>query len=490
MTLGLYGTLNYRAGFTRNTQWAQMYANDPRVGWHMTQYEPGPGLENPPINPHSDILKAGGKKVILRTWFWNAIGAPRQYNWTDLYNDMMGSGTLFNGAVDEIIKQINIAGASNLYAATISEEEPGQGYGWNIGLFNPDHFITTFNALYDAVKEVFPTLRICAPLTIGTAPGFWPSPMTDTQIMSIKMDVLESHCYYSDLNWTQNVYNRIVSFGKEVFTIIWCSTPRGSDETNRTPDWTRDCYNLAKGAGISNIGFYAQSRYNSSFEWLYFNDYTEDPSLDAVHDPYGFKVVLEEILNSETPVLTGTISGNVINSSTGSPISGARVTDSVRTAYTDNAGNYALPNVPQGNYTIAVTASGYSGASRIVSVTAGSTTTADFALAPGAPGTGAIMGKVTNESDLPISGATVTDGVRSARTNSSGNYILSDVPEGTYTVTATATGYKGAAGSVTISSGETVTLNFSLLKESGIGNIALPLVLVGAVVVALARKGG
>jgi len=76
---------------------------------------------------------------------------------------------------------------------------------------------------------------------------------------------------------------------------------------------------------------------------------------------------------------------------------------------------------------------------------------------------GQISGTVTAaDSGKAISGATVTAGTTSVTTNSKGNYTISNLPEGTYTVTASANDYQDASQTVTVSAGKTSTANFSL----------------------------
>ena len=82
--------------------------------------------------------------------------------------------------------------------------------------------------------------------------------------------------------------------------------------------------------------------------------------------------------------------------------------------------------------------------------------------------TGQIAGTVTDgDSGEAIAGATVSDGTRSATTDSSGYYSITDVPEGSYTVTALADGYESASGSIVINPyiTSTSTVDFSLEKE-------------------------
>ena len=78
---------------------------------------------------------------------------------------------------------------------------------------------------------------------------------------------------------------------------------------------------------------------------------------------------------------------------------------------------------------------------------------------------GQVSGTVTNAANgTAIAGATVSDGTRSATTSSSGVYTLANVPAGNYTVTVNATGYVSASKAVTVISGATSTLNFTLTK--------------------------
>jgi len=86
---------------------------------------------------------------------------------------------------------------------------------------------------------------------------------------------------------------------------------------------------------------------------------------------------------------------------------------------------------------------------------------------PPPPTTGSIAGRVTDAVDgTVIAGAGVSDGVRSALTNSNGEYTIGYVPEGSYTVTVSASGYNGASQSVSVVSGQTAVASFVLTKST------------------------
>jgi len=173
---------------------------------------------------------------------------------------------------------------------------------------------------------------------------------------------------------------------------------------------------------------------------------------------------------SPAPPTTGSTTGTVTDAVTGAAIVGATVTDGTRSATSDANGGYTIANVPGGTYTVTATASGYDSASQSVQVTAGQTSTADFALSP-LPG--AIAGTVTDAATgATIAGATVTDGTRSATSDANGGYSIANVPAGTYTVTATASGYNSASQSVQVTAGQTSTANFVLSPPPAPGAIA------------------
>jgi thermitase len=85
------------------------------------------------------------------------------------------------------------------------------------------------------------------------------------------------------------------------------------------------------------------------------------------------------------------------------------------------------------------------------------------AVSGSAPLAGKIAGKVVGASDgSAIAGATVGDGTRSAITDASGNYAISDVLPGSYTLTASKSGYSTSSLSVGVVSGQTTVTDFTL----------------------------
>jgi thermitase len=176
-------------------------------------------------------------------------------------------------------------------------------------------------------------------------------------------------------------------------------------------------------------------------------------------------------VGDSAPALPGSISGQVTDAEDGSAISGAQVTDGTRTATTDAGGGYTMTDVPAGSYEVTASKEGYQSASLMVNVISGSTSTANLPLnqvvLPGS-----ITGSVTDAEDgSPIPGATVTDGTRTATTDTSGEYAIADVPEGTHQVTASKSGYESASSLATVVSGGNAVTDFSLDEVTVPGSI-------------------
>lgn len=90
--------------------------------------------------------------------------------------------------------------------------------------------------------------------------------------------------------------------------------------------------------------------------------------------------------------------------------------------------------------------------------------------------TGMISGVVRKQDNTPIPGATITVGTNVATTNSTGAYTLI-LPIGTYSVTASATGYSNSTvENVTVNEGQATTVNFVLTPGSSGEDNNLPVV--------------
>lgn len=179
--------------------------------------------------------------------------------------------------------------------------------------------------------------------------------------------------------------------------------------------------------------------------------------------------ILNKMSNAVTytpapPPTTGTISGVVKDVSTGAAIASATVTDGAAATSTSTTGTYSLTNVNPGTYTVHASASGYLSASQAASVSAGTTSTVNFALATA----GKIAGTVKNGSGAALANASVTiTGGRVATTvtvttNSYGKYNSGWIPVGSYTISVSKSGYATQSKSATVYTGKTATVNFTM----------------------------
>jgi len=172
-----------------------------------------------------------------------------------------------------------------------------------------------------------------------------------------------------------------------------------------------------------------------------------------------------QAVGDSPPVLPGSISGQVTDAEDGSAISGAQVTDGTRTTTTDATGEYTIADVPPGTYQVTAGKEGYQSSSMTVNVLSGSSAVANLSLTE-VTLPGSITGSVTDAEDgSPIAGATVCDGTRTVTTDTWGKYTIADVPPGTYQVTASKSGYESSWSTLTVVSGGTAVMDFSLDPE-------------------------
>ena len=156
----------------------------------------------------------------------------------------------------------------------------------------------------------------------------------------------------------------------------------------------------------------------------------------------------------------GTLTGTVTDSLTGNPIASATISYSGASTQTGISGSYTLSKAPLGTYQLTATAPGYSDQSQAVTVNPAATSTGAFNLAPLA---GSVSGVVTDAaSGAVLAGATVSYSGGQATTDDSGAYTFTGITEGTYDVSASASGYAAQTLSVTVGPGQAASQNFAL----------------------------
>lgn len=205
-----------------------------------------------------------------------------------------------------------------------------------------------------------------------------------------------------------------------------------------------------------------------------------DPSTVYIHDTWdyathsftwggyysGMELLSVSIVNLEPPE-TGLLNGTAQDEISGNPIVGATVTALGASRTTSGPGGAYSFSLPTGVYTITTSASGYmTSAIANVSVSEEITTTLDINLAQGTLEDGFVSGIVSdNDSSTPISGATILALGSGQTTSGAGGVYSLGLPNGVYTITATALGYTTiTVTDVTVTQGITTTQNFSLMQ--------------------------
>ncbi len=159
---------------------------------------------------------------------------------------------------------------------------------------------------------------------------------------------------------------------------------------------------------------------------------------------------------------TYSISGTVLVGSSG--LSSVVVSDGTRSATTNASGAYTITGVPNGNYTLSATRSGYSitpsNFSNPLTINGANSTNKNFAAAAA---NYSISGTVLIGS-AGLSNVVVSTGSKTATTNSSGAYTITGLTAGSYTLSAARTGYTISASfsnPVVITSANISGKNFS-----------------------------
>ncbi len=217
------------------------------------------------------------------------------------------------------------------------------------------------------------------------------------------------------------------------------------------------------GATVSGNGYSGTT--NSSgyktFSSLSFGSYTFTASKTGYDSGSGsVSISTSTTSNSVTIYLTpipttGSITVYVKDAKTGAPISGATVSGNGYSGTTNTSGYKTFSSMNFGSYTFTASKTGYDSGSGTVSISTSTTSNSVTIYLTPIPTTGTITVYVRDiETGAYISGAAIS-GDGSGTTNSSGYKMFSDMSFGTYSFSASKSGYYTNSGSVTISSSAT-----------------------------------
>ncbi len=164
----------------------------------------------------------------------------------------------------------------------------------------------------------------------------------------------------------------------------------------------------------------------------------------------------------------GTVAGTVVADATSLGISGASVTVGGITTTTAETGSFTIRNVPLGDQTYAIAATGFEPVQNgTVRVRANETSRIDARLSALPADAGTVHGVVTDAvSGEPVEAARVTIGTASTVTSAQGVYTLAEVASGDRTVTFTKAGYDDRQETVAVVTGGDHELNVTLAPKT------------------------
>jgi len=203
--------------------------------------------------------------------------------------------------------------------------------------------------------------------------------------------------------------------------------------------------------------------------------YTASASADGYTSATG-SATITSTDNSKTITLklykqTGDITITVKDSETRQPISGAYVSGAGKSGSTNSSGVVSFSGISFGTHTFTASADGYYSNTGKATISRTSYSTSITIYLDPIPKTGDITVKVVDsETDKAIYGANVFGANRNGTTNSSGYVYFYDVSFGSYTFTASASGYYSNSKTASISQNDptdSITIYLDPIPTSG-----------------------
>lgn len=208
-------------------------------------------------------------------------------------------------------------------------------------------------------------------------------------------------------------------------------------------------------------------------------DYTISGSLTGYLPASGLVTVNYGLTTIKDLVLTynlGSISGTV-KTSLGANLSGVKIETNPpsKEVYSTSTGEYILSDITAQTYTVSASKTGYITGTGNITVTPGTTTTHNFALAAVPPPGGTLSGYITSASGGGVAGAIVTTHPASSiiTTDGDGYFYFSGLSSGSYILYARKTGYIGNSKSVSVNQTAGTVTDLALTPGTPLVNIPL-----------------
>ncbi len=184
----------------------------------------------------------------------------------------------------------------------------------------------------------------------------------------------------------------------------------------------------------------------------------EPASADAVLEAAGEAAVAIELV----PVTYGTIVGTVVDSVSGAPLADATVRFAKLELRTDAAGSFRAERVPAGSVSVNAELFRYRDGQQSIELERGAEEVVRLALEPITTGT--VRGIVRNATNSePVSGATITIGNLSVRSDAEGRFEIEQVPAGDGSVRASLALYEPGDATVTVEAAGVVDAEIRLV---------------------------
>ena len=228
--------------------------------------------------------------------------------------------------------------------------------------------------------------------------------------------------------------------------------------------------NSGTGSGSYNVNENVNIQANSAPAGQVFDAWTGDVSYVADTSSESTVVVMPDknitvTATYKSPGNTYSISGNV----SGDVSAGVTISAGGKSAVTDGSGNYTISGLADGSYTVTPTLAGYTfaPANQSTTISGGNVTGINFTATSTGGTTYSVSGTVTGDVSA---GVTVSvDTSHSAVTDGSGNYTISGLADGSYTVTPSLAGYTfaPATASATVSGADVTGIDFTATSTGG-----------------------
>jgi len=233
------------------------------------------------------------------------------------------------------------------------------------------------------------------------------------------------------------------------------------------------------GASVTGAGCGGTTNQNGvvSFEGIEFGTHTFTASADGYYSNTGKATISRTSYSTSITIYldpipkTGDITVTVLDNSTYNPIYGATVSGGGSSKTTNSSGKAYFYDVLYGGYTFTASASGYYSGSGYASISDSYPTDSVTIYLDPIPTSGDITVRVVDsETDKAIYGANVSGANRNGTTNSSGYVYFYDVSFGSYTFTASASGYYSNSKTASISQNDptdSITIYLDPIPTSG-----------------------